>query len=268
MSPRVIIHTTVSLDGATTGYDIDIGLHYEILLSFGPDALLVGSTTARTGIETFLDITRPEGPADLRRPEVHADDPRPIGVFVDSRGVLKGLLHFYRQMEHIKDVVVLVSEATPDDYIAYLRAREYPFIRCGTERVDLKEALDGLGKSFGVSRVVTDSGGGLSGALIAAGVADEVSLVVTPGKRGGGVHETVQGGGRARRPRVDRVGGGGEGQGAPAVRGEEKGVGVMIAEDDEPLSDEESLEDIRAGRLLTLDRVRAELREAWRTESE
>jgi len=46
------------------------------------------------------------------------------------------------------------------------------------------------------------------------------------------------------------------------------------AEDDEPLSDEairgieESLEDIRAGRLLTLDEARAELRAAWRTKSE
>lgn len=176
MSPRVIIHTTVSLDSATTGYDIDIGLHYEILLSFGPDALLVGSTTARTGIETFMDIDRPEGPADLQRPEVRPDDPRPIGVFVDSRGVLKDLLHFYRQMEHIKDVVVLVSDATPEDYIAYLREREYPFIRCGAERVDLRAALDELEARFGIAQVVTDSGGGLSGALIEAGIADESAL--------------------------------------------------------------------------------------------
>ena len=193
MSHRVIIHTTVSLDTATTGYDIDIGLHYEILLAFGPEALLVGSTTARTGIETFLDIDQPEGAADLRRPEVRPDDPRPIGVFVDSRGVLKGLLHVYRQMEHIKDVVVLVSEATPEDYLAYLREREYPFVRCGTERVDLRAALDELEERFGVTRVVTDSGGGLSGALIEAGVADEVSLVVTPVIAGAGCTKLFRG---------------------------------------------------------------------------
>ncbi|WP_067048799.1 dihydrofolate reductase family protein [Methanofollis ethanolicus] len=193
MSPQVIIHTTVSLDNAITGYDIDIGLHYELLLSFGPEALLVGSTTARTGIETFLDIEQPEGPADLQRPAVSPDDPRPIGVFVDSRGVLKGLLHVYRQMEHIKDVVVLVSAATPEDYIAYLREREYPFIRCGTERVDLKAALHELEARFGISCVVTDSGGGLSGALIAAGVADEVSLVVTPVIAGAGCTKLFRG---------------------------------------------------------------------------
>ena len=42
-------------------------------------------------------------------------------------------------------------------------------------------------------------------------------------------------------------------------------------EDDEPLSDEairgieESLEDIKAGRLYTLEEARAELQAAWRT---
>ena len=91
MSPRTIIHTTVSLDNAFTGFEIDIGLHYELLLSLHPDALLVGSTTARTGIETFMDITRPETPDERKRPAVRPDDPRPVGVFVDSRGTLNGL---------------------------------------------------------------------------------------------------------------------------------------------------------------------------------
>jgi hypothetical protein len=44
-----------------------------------------------------------------------------------------------------------------------------------------------------------------------------------------------------------------------------------IAEDDEPLSDEairgieESLRDIKAGRLYTLEEARAELQAIWRT---
>jgi predicted transcriptional regulator len=49
---------------------------------------------------------------------------------------------------------------------------------------------------------------------------------------------------------------------------------IDITEDPEPLSDEairgieESLEDIKAGRLVTLDEARAELRAAWRTKSD
>jgi 2,5-diamino-6-(ribosylamino)-4(3H)-pyrimidinone 5'-phosphate reductase len=180
MYPEVIIHNSVSLDYAVTGFDIDLGLHYGALLAFEPEATLVGSVTAKSGIEMFLDITQPEAEADRHRPEVRPDDPRPIGVFVDSRGVLKGLLHFYRNMEHIKDVVVLVSETTPEGYLDYLREREYPFIRCGAERVDLAAALRELRERFEVSRVVSDSGAGLNNVLIREGIADTISLIVHP----------------------------------------------------------------------------------------
>jgi len=180
MYPEVIIHNSVSLDHAVTGFEIDLGQHYGALLAFEPGAVLAGSTTAKTGIEMFMDITLPEADADRHRPGVRPDDPRPISVIVDSRGVLKGLLHFYRNMEHTKDVVVLVSETTPEDYLDYLREREYPFIRCGKSRVDLKGAIRVLGERFGVSRVVSDSGPGLNDALIREGIADTISLIVHP----------------------------------------------------------------------------------------
>jgi len=180
MYPEVIIHNSVSLDYAVTGFDVDLGLHYGALAAFEPEATLVGSTTAKSGIEMFLDITQPEKEADRHRPEMRPDDRRPIGVFVDSRGMLKNLLHFYRNLEHIRDVVVLVSDATPKDYLDYLREREYPFIRCGTERVDLKAALRELRRQFGVSRVVSDSGTDLNSVLIREGIADTISLIVHP----------------------------------------------------------------------------------------
>ena len=153
MYPEVIIHNSVSLDHAVTGFEIDIGQHYGALLAFEPGAVLAGSATAKSGIELFMGITLPETEADRHRPWVRPDDPRPVCVIVDSRGVLKNLLHFYRNMEHTKDVVVLVSEATPEDYLDYLRERDYPFIRCGRSRVDLRAAIRELGERFGITRV-------------------------------------------------------------------------------------------------------------------
>lgn len=94
--------------------------------------------------------------------------------------MLKDLLHFYRNLEHTKDVVVLVSETTPEDYLDYLREREYPFIRCGRERVDLRGALRELGERFGISRVVSDSGPDLNDVLVREGIADTISLIVHP----------------------------------------------------------------------------------------
>ncbi|MCK9307395.1 MAG: dihydrofolate reductase family protein [Methanoculleus sp.] len=180
MYPEVIIHNSVSLDHAVTGFEVDLGLHYGALLALEPGAVLAGSTTAKTGIELFMDISEPETEADRHRPEMQPDDRRPLCVIVDSRGVLKDLLHFYRKMEHTKDVVVLVSEATPEDYLDYLREREYPFIQCGAERVDLRGALRELGERFGITRVVSDSGPDLNNVLIRERIADTISLIVHP----------------------------------------------------------------------------------------
>jgi len=180
MHPKVIIHNSVSLDHAVTGFEVDIGQHYDALLAFEPGAVLAGSKTAKTGIEMFMDIDEPETEADRHRPDVRPDDRRPISVIVDSRGVLKGLLHFYRNMEHTKDVVVLVSETTPEDYLDHLREREYPFIRCGAERVDLRGALRELRERFGILRVVSDTGPELNDVLIRKGIADTISLIVHP----------------------------------------------------------------------------------------
>ena len=180
MHPEVIIHNSVSLDHAVRGFDVDLGQHYGALLALEPEAVLVGSATAKSGLEMFHDISEPEAEPDRHRRDVRPDDPRPIFVIVDSRGVLQNLLHFYRNMEHTKDVVVLVAEATPDDYLNYLREREYPFIRCGADRVDLKAAMRELGERFGVSRVVSDTGPDLNDVLIREGIADTISLIVYP----------------------------------------------------------------------------------------
>ncbi|MBT8506921.1 5-amino-6-(5-phosphoribosylamino)uracil reductase [Methanomicrobiaceae archaeon CYW5] len=186
MIPEVIIHNTVSLDNAVLGFDIDLGLHYSTLLAFEPDAILVGSATARYGIDMFLDSVPPEEGSDLVRPEPEPDDTRPVTVIVDSRGVLHGLLHIYRRMEYTKDVIVLVSDATPEEYLEYLRERAYPFIRCGTDHVALREALERLGEEYGIARVVSDSGGGLNGVLLNEHLADQLSLLVVPVLAGAG----------------------------------------------------------------------------------
>ncbi|HPM53758.1 MAG TPA: dihydrofolate reductase family protein [Methanoculleus sp.] len=180
MHPEVIIHNSVSLDHAVRGFNIDLDLHYGALLALEPEAVLVGSATARSGLDMFHDIGKPEAESDRHRPAVRPDDPRPLRAIVDSRGVLKNLLHFYRNMEHTRDVVVLVSEATPGDYIDYLREREYPFIRCGADRVDLRGAVRELEERFGVARVVSDSGPDLNDALIREGIVDTISLIVYP----------------------------------------------------------------------------------------
>jgi 2,5-diamino-6-(ribosylamino)-4(3H)-pyrimidinone 5'-phosphate reductase len=179
MRPRVIMHNTVSVDGSLIGFDPDLGLHYTVAGGFGAGAHLIGSGTLVVGLETYGEPT-PETDALRRRPEIRADDERPIWVIPDSRGQLQGRLHALRGFEHCKDVVVLVSRATPAGYLGYLDEREYLHHRLGEDHVELEGALELLAAEYGVSTVLTDAGPTLDALLLDAGLVDEISLIVAP----------------------------------------------------------------------------------------
>ena len=138
MIPEVIIHNAISIDGSVTGFEPDIGTYYQLALSYKPDILLVGSDT----ITSAPDKIPPEKESDFKKPEVAADDNRPLWVIPDSRGKLKGVLHFYRSMEYIKDIVILISKKTPRSYINYLNERQYNLVSAGNDHVDYKKALE------------------------------------------------------------------------------------------------------------------------------
>src|SRR5688572_25400987 len=124
MLPRVILHNTVSLDGAFAGFDVDLGAHYARAASLRPDAHLIGADTARTGVEAFGGP--PPETAELRAPPLpDPGDRRPLWVIVDSRGQCEGLLHAFRGSRYCRDVAVLISERTPPSYTKYLDSRGY-----------------------------------------------------------------------------------------------------------------------------------------------
>ena len=43
MRPEVIVHNTVGLEGSVAGFEVDLGLHYEVAGTFGAQATLIGS---------------------------------------------------------------------------------------------------------------------------------------------------------------------------------------------------------------------------------
>ena len=66
-----------------------------------------------------------------------------------------------------------------------LAAKGVPVIVCGERRVDLRAALETLAARHAVRTVRVDSGGALSGALVRAGLVDEVSVLLEPVLVGG-----------------------------------------------------------------------------------
>ncbi|WP_135611502.1 RibD family protein [Methanococcoides sp. AM1] len=175
--PKVIIHNSISLDGSFQDIEVDMGIHYGTAVSFGEDIHLVGANTAKTGIEMFGGVPSEED-ADLRKTE--RESTIPIWAIIDSKGILKGSLHVFRRFDMCRDVIVLVSGSTPEEYLEYLKERDYDFIVTGKEHVDLKEALELLSKKYKAGKVLVDSGSSLNGALLEEDLVDEISLIVMP----------------------------------------------------------------------------------------
>ena len=174
--PRIILHNTISLDGSLKGFEADLNIHYSIASSLKVDAYLVGS-------QTILDASDeiPGEPVQSSTERKYdPEDIRPFWVIVDSRSRLKGLLHFYRQMEYIKDIIVLISHTTPKDYISYLKENKYPYIKSGKDKVDLKEAFKELKEQYQIETLLTDSGPTLNNVLLKENLADEISVIVAP----------------------------------------------------------------------------------------
>jgi 2,5-diamino-6-(ribosylamino)-4(3H)-pyrimidinone 5'-phosphate reductase len=176
--PKVIIHNSISLDGSLTGFEPNLVLHYHVAGNYKPDVHLIGSNTAKVGVELFGDGVPLEEDGDFEKPK--RDKNLPYWVIPDSKGCLKGFLHACRRFEFCKEVIVLITEATPNDYIEYLKERNYDYFVAGKERVDLRPALKLLSAKLKAKIVLTDTGRILGNLLLEQSLVDEISLLVHP----------------------------------------------------------------------------------------
>lgn len=77
-------------------------------------------------------------------------------------------------------LLVLVCRSTPPAYLAFLREREVPYLLTGEGSVDLPMAVGRLGEALDAGTIVSDAGGLLNGALLRAGLVDEIDLQILP----------------------------------------------------------------------------------------
>jgi 2,5-diamino-6-(ribosylamino)-4(3H)-pyrimidinone 5'-phosphate reductase len=77
-------------------------------------------------------------------------------------------------------VLVLCSAATPAGQLDRLRRYRVGHVVLGECRVDLGGALCLLAEQHRVGSVRVDADGGLNAALLRAGLADQVSIVIAP----------------------------------------------------------------------------------------
>ncbi|MCW4034005.1 MAG: dihydrofolate reductase family protein [Candidatus Bathyarchaeota archaeon] len=178
MLPKVVLHNSVSLDGSLTNFEPNLQVHYSLAGRFESDAHLVGSNTMKVGVELFNVSVPLEEESDFKKPK--RDPNLPYWFIPDTKCVLMGILHTCRRLEYCRDVVVLVSEQTSQEYVEHLVERNYDYHVVGKDHIDLKRALSLISEKYGAKTVLVDAGRILGNLLLNQGLVDEISLLVHP----------------------------------------------------------------------------------------
>ena len=190
MKPYVVCHMIASLDGRilpgrwTESPDGDrkawTTTYAAIHESLAGEAWLVGRVTMAE-----LSPALPHPPATFATPSranhFAPGRARPYAIAVDP----SGKLHFDRPDIDGDAIVVLLGRDVGDAHLAELAADGVSYIVSPTPDIDLAAALDDLGRELGVRRLILEGGGGVNGAFLAAGLVDEVSLLIAPTLDGG-----------------------------------------------------------------------------------
>ena len=192
--PRIICHMAASVDGriVVDGWPAStsavVRREYELVhASYAPDGWICGRVT----MEPFAGGLRPE--ANLAREyagrEARADfrapgDAESFAFAIDPSGRLAWETNDI-DGDH---VVAILSERVSDDYLAFLRARGVSYLLAGgresaagrARSVDLPLAVAKIGGQFPVKTLMLEGGGRINGAMMAAGLVDEISVLVAP----------------------------------------------------------------------------------------
>jgi riboflavin biosynthesis pyrimidine reductase len=166
--------------GKLPGYKHESDLFETTAASFGIGAWLVGTTTMDEfdGRKTKL----PRAPkAFVRRDFIANKSAKRLAIGTDAKGVLR-----FQENEVDGDhVVVLVTERVGNDYLAHLQAAGVSYLFCGRKEIDLRVALRKLYGAFKLRKLMLQGGGKFNGAMLKAGLIDEISHLTVPVADGG-----------------------------------------------------------------------------------
>ena len=191
MLPKVILHTATSLDGRITNFPADLELYYGLAAQWNPDAILFGSSTVLAAVRDNPLLEVPPEHEEMFTPaEGAVTDPRPLLVIADSRGRVR-CWDAIRKWPYMRDLLALCSSSTPPEYLDFLTGHRIGMVIAGTDRIDMRAALEVLNRDHGVKVLRVDSGGTLNSVLLHAGLVSEVSVLIHPFIAGGKADPTM-----------------------------------------------------------------------------
>jgi 2,5-diamino-6-(ribosylamino)-4(3H)-pyrimidinone 5'-phosphate reductase len=179
--PYVICHMVPSLDGriVTTRWKLPAGVHAEYertAATFEADGWMIGRISMEPYAGKARVPARKGGQPIPRTDFIARRDAGSYAIALDPSGKLtwrSGSI----DAEH---VVTVLTEQVSDDYLAFLQAKGVSYLFGGKTELNLKRVLEKLRKTFGIERLLLEGGGKINGSFLAAGLVDELSVLVAP----------------------------------------------------------------------------------------
>jgi riboflavin biosynthesis pyrimidine reductase len=184
--PYVLCHMVCSIDGRIWGSrwrpkanvvpNLFETLHDRLVAEHGGGSWLCGRVTAQEFARVKSGTYPPSDEVFARDHWFARRDAKAWGIFLDAHG--KAV--WGRPDIGGDSILVILTEAVPDSHLAGLRGEGISYIFAGKTEIDLAAALETLNRELGIERLLLEGGGGANGALLRAGLVDEISLVVSP----------------------------------------------------------------------------------------
>ena len=185
VKPYVICHMLGSLDGglhpsrftkSSDGGRSEWSTVYErIHGALEGDAWLVGRVTmaemSKASAHPPVTVGRVDRPYHLA-----ARSAGRYGITIDP----SGKVHFSKPDVGGDHAVVVLGRNVSDQHLAELAADGVSYIVAPEAQPDLAGVLETLGRELGVRRLLLEGGAAINGAFLAAGLVDELSLLVAP----------------------------------------------------------------------------------------
>lgn len=182
MKPYIICHMMASVDGridcAMTEQIDSSNAYYDALEQIDCPTTIEGRVTMQMHFalpEPFVAASsEPVGRTAFYKA---ADGTHGYDVAIDTHGKLR----WPANEQNGQPLLVIACEDCPKEYFDTLNRQGISWIAVGKNHIDLAKAMEMLNTEFGVERIALVGGGHINGAFLAAGLLDEVSLMIGPG---------------------------------------------------------------------------------------
>jgi riboflavin biosynthesis pyrimidine reductase len=185
MKPYVICHMMSSVDGRILPNRWhppveDRGVYERLHNELGCDAWLVGRVTGQEFASREALYPPYEGTPFGRENWFAANNADAWAVVLDAQGKIA----WGRSDVGGDPLLVLLTQAVSDSHLAGLREDGVSYIFAVEREIDLAMALEALNHELGIRRLLLEGGGAVNGALLQAGLVDELSLIIAPSVEG------------------------------------------------------------------------------------